>query len=783
MAQSLIIVESPAKARTLKKYLGTSFTVKASLGHVKDLPEKRLGIDIEHGFTPEYVAISGKKRVLQDLRTEAARAERIFLAPDPDREGEAIAWHIASELRTPSERLYRILLHEITQKGIHEALQHPGRIDEHKVSAQQARRLLDRLVGYKLSPLLWKKVQSGLSAGRVQSVALRIICDRERIIQAFEPQEYWTIDADMAVAEPPPFQARLHTINGAKAQIAVEADARRIVDELHQARYAVSNIKKSARRRQPAPPFTTSTLQQEAARKLRFAAQRTMRVAQALYEGLALGTEGEVGLITYMRTDSTRLAEEAVQEARQYIQAHHGKEYVATGTRKYKKQKAAQEAHEAIRPTSVLRTPEHVQPYLNAEQLALYTLIWKRLVASQMSPAVLDHTSVDITANQYMFRATGAVMRFPGFTVLYEESQPETPVQDAEEGGQNRALPPLTVGQEVEVKAVVPNQHFTQPPPRFTEASLVQELEKLGIGRPSTYAAILSTLHERKYVQDQERKLVPTELGTTINSLLIEHFPDLLDVQFTAQLEDKLDQIEEGQQDWVQTLHDFYEPFAVTLENATHKMRNIKREVEETDEVCEKCQRPMVIRWGRFGRFMACSGYPECKNTRELSAVDAPPTAAPTEAGTCEQCGQPMALKRGRYGEFLACTGYPTCKNTRPAAGVVMPCPQAGCGGTIVQRRSRRGRIFYGCTNYPRCDFSAWQRPVPQPCSQCQAPYRLEKPTKMQGMVLQCPKCKATEVVELAAGSPDSNGLPVAVTSTRRTTSAGKTRKRRAAVR
>lgn len=783
MAQSLIIVESPAKARTLKKYLGTSFTVKASLGHVKDLPEKRLGIDIEHGFTPEYVAISGKKRVLQDLRTEAARAERIFLAPDPDREGEAIAWHIASELRTPSERLYRILLHEITQKGIHEALQHPGRIDEHKVSAQQARRLLDRLVGYKLSPLLWKKVQSGLSAGRVQSVALRIICDRERIIQAFEPQEYWTIDADMAVAEPPPFQARLHTINGAKAQIAVEADARRIVDDLHQARYAVSNIKKSARRRQPAPPFTTSTLQQEAARKLRFAAQRTMRVAQALYEGLALGTEGEVGLITYMRTDSTRLAEEAVQEARQYIQAHHGKEYVATGTRKYKKQKAAQEAHEAIRPTSVLRTPEHVQPYLNAEQLALYTLIWKRLVASQMSPAVLDHTSVDITANQYMFRATGAVMRFPGFTVLYEESQPETPVQDAEEGGQNRALPPLTVGQEVEVKAVVPNQHFTQPPPRFTEASLVQELEKLGIGRPSTYAAILSTLHERKYVQDQERKLVPTELGTTINSLLIEHFPDLLDVQFTAQLEDKLDQIEEGQQDWVQTLHDFYEPFAVTLENATHKMRNIKREVEATDEVCEKCQRPMVIRWGRFGRFMACSGYPECKNTRELSAGDTPPVAAPTEAGTCEQCGQPMALKRGRYGEFLACTGYPTCKNTRPVAGVVMPCPQAGCGGTIVQRRSRRGRTFYGCTNYPRCDFSAWQRPVPQPCPQCQAPYRLEKPTKTQGTVLQCPQCKATEVVEPAAGSPDSNGQLVAVTAARRTTSAGKTRKRRAAVR
>jgi DNA topoisomerase-1 len=763
MAKSLIIVESPAKAKTIKKYLGPGFTVKASVGHVKDLPEHRLGIDIAHDFAPEYVPIKGKRKLLQELRAEAEKVERVYLAPDPDREGEAIAWHIASELhRTSPDHVYRILLHEITKKGITEALQQPGRIDEHKVSAQQARRLLDRLVGYKISPLLWQKVQRGLSAGRVQSVALRIICEREQEIQAFQSQEYWTIDATMVavdpvVADPLPFQARLHTISGKKADIATAEAAHAIVADLQAARYTVAEVKQTTRRRNPAPPFTTSTMQQEAARKLRFSAQRTMRVAQQLYEGLALGDEGEVGLITYMRTDSTRLADEAVQEARQYIHERYGKDYVPPQPRRYRSQKAAQEAHEAVRPTSVLRTPDRVKRYLSAEQHALYTLIWNRLVASQMSSAILDHTTVDITAKQYNFRATGAVMRFPGFTALYEESLAETVKPDADAGAHNRVLPPLVVGQEVQVTALEPNQHFTQPPPRFTEASLVSELEKLGIGRPSTYASILGTLRERRYVEDKERRLVPTELGTTVNGLLVDSFPDLLNVQFTAQLEDKLDQIEEGKCDWVATLHAFYEPFVVELQQATRKMRDVRKEVEETDEVCDKCQRPMVIRRGRFGRFMACSGYPQCKNTRELSTeTSAQAPVAPSVEVTCEQCGRLMALKRSRYGEFLACTGYPNCKATKPVVTSIMDCPEASCGGTIVQRRSRRGKTFYGCTNYPRCTFSLWQRPVPQACPQCATAYMLEKQTKKQGIIRQCPTCKYQEAV--AAVPQNGNG-------------------------
>ena len=462
------------------------------------------------------------------------------------------------------------------------------------------------------------------------------------------------------------FKPACASISGKKADVATAEEAQHIVADLQAVRYTVAEVKKTTRRRNPAPPFTTSTLQQEAVRKLRFSTQRTMRVAQQLYEGLALGDEGEVGLITYMRTDSTRLADEAVQEARQYIHEHYGKDYIPTQPRRYRSQKAAQEAHEAIRPTSVLHTPDQVKRYLSAEQQSLYTLIWNRLVASQMSSAVLDHTTVDVTARQYSFRATGAVMRFPGFTALYEESLAETVKPDTDAGAQNRLLPPLAVGQDVQVTSLEPNQHFTQPPPRFTEASLVSELEKLGIGRPSTYASILGTLRERRYVEDQDRRFIPTELGTTVNGLLVESFPDLLNVQFTAQLEDKLDQIEEGKREWVETLHAFYKPFMAELQQATHKMRDVRKEVEETDEVCEKCQRPMVIRRGRFGRFMACSGYPGCKNTRELSTeTPAQAPAAPSVAIACEQCGRPMALKRSRYGEFLACTGYPACKATQ----------------------------------------------------------------------------------------------------------------------
>lgn len=759
MAKSLIIVESPAKAKTLKKYLGPNFSVKASVGHVKDLPARRLGIDIDQDFAPEYVTIRGKGKVLQELRAAAKKAERIFLAPDPDREGEAIAWHIANELdRADQDQIYRVMLHEITQKGVTEALEQPGRIDEDKVAAQQARRLLDRLVGYKISPLLWKKVQRGLSAGRVQSVALRIICERDQEIAAFDSEEYWTLDANMDASEPPQFRSRLFAIEGEKVKVSNEADAQRIVDDLQDATYTVSSVKKSKRRRNPSPPFITSTLQQDAARKLYFSARRTMRVAQQLYEGLAVRDEGEVGLITYMRTDSTRISNEAIQEAQQFITETYGQDYVVSKTRKFKNQKAAQDAHEAIRPTSALRTPEQMAAYLNDEQLSLYTLIWKRFVASQMSSAVFDHTTVDIDAKQYRFRATGSIMRFAGFTTLYEEAAPEPSAEDTDTEGKNHTLPPLEEGERVTVQELLPKQHFTQPPPRFTEASLVHKLERLGIGRPSTYASILSTLRDRKYVDDTDRRFTPTELGVMVNELLVQCFPDILNVSFTADLEDKLDKIEGGEHNWIETLQNFYDPFVVDLQNAAETMRDVKKEFEETDEVCDKCSKPMIIRRGRFGRFMACSGFPECKNTRELATATDKDNGeaakpAPTVDFKCDLCGEPMALKRGRFGEFLACTGFPACKNTKPAA-VEMDCPLDGCGGQIVQRRSKRGRSFYGCTNYPTCNFSAWQRPVAKTCPQCQTPYLLEKRGKNDANItLSCPSkaCDYSEQADTAS--------------------------------
>jgi DNA topoisomerase-1 len=754
MAKSLIIVESPAKAKTLKKYLGPNFSVKASVGHVKDLPAKRLGIDIDKDFAPEYVTIRGKGKVLQELRAEAKKADQIYLAPDPDREGEAIAWHIANELKSADKsQIYRVMLHEITQKGVTEALRQPGRIDEDKVAAQQARRLLDRLVGYKISPLLWKKVQRNLSAGRVQSVALRIICERDQEITDFDSEEYWTLDANLRAAEPPQFRSRLFAIEGEKAKISTEAEIQRIVDDLQDSTYTVADVKKSKRRRNPSPPFITSTLQQDAARKLNFSARRTMRVAQQLYEGLAVGDEGEVGLITYMRTDSTRISDEAVQEAHRFITETYGPTYVVSKPRKFKNQKAAQDAHEAIRPTSVPRTPEQMADYLNDEQLSLYTLIWKRFVASQMSSAEFDHTTVDIDARQYRFRATGSIMRFAGFTTLYEEATAEAPVQDTDAEGKNNLLPSLRKGEVVALEELLPKQHFTQPPPRFTEASLVHELERLGIGRPSTYASILSTLRDRHYVDDSERKFVPTELGTMVNELLVQCFPDILNVSFTADLEDKLDKIEGGEYNWVETLQNFYDPFVVDLQNAAETMRDVKKEFEETDEVCDKCGKLMIIRWGRFGRFMACSGFPDCKNTRELptpkeNGEEAKP--APSVDVKCDVCGKPMALKRGRFGEFLACTGFPECKSTKPVA-VEMDCPLDGCGGQIVQRRSKRGRSFYGCTNYPTCTFSAWQRPVARTCPQCQSPYLLEKRPKQDPLgTLACPSktCDFSEKME-----------------------------------
>ncbi|PIE33450.1 DNA topoisomerase I [candidate division KSB3 bacterium] len=795
MAKSLVIVESPAKAKTINKYLGSNFTVKASVGHIKDLPPKKLGVDIDNDFTPEYVTIRGKGKVIQELKKAAKGVDRIYLAPDPDREGEAICWHIAEELKKSKQitnNIYRVMFNEITKKAIQEAIKHPGTIDTHRVDAQQTRRILDRLVGYKISPLLWKKVQKGLSAGRVQSVALRLICEREKEIQAFTSEEYWSITARLEGKTPPPFEAKLFKITQKKANIQNETQATAITNDLRQAQYIVDKITKKESRRRPVAPFTTSTLQQEAARKLRFSAKRTMMVAQKLYEGIELGKEGPVGLITYMRTDSTRIANEALEETRAYITERFGKEYLPSKPNIYKTQKSAQEAHEAIRPTSVQRDPQSVKQYLERDEFRLYELIWKRLVASQMKPAVLDVTTIDVAAGDYLLRATGSVIKFPGFMKLYIEGIDAKNDQEAEQDEKSQKkdtlLPLLKEGDALKLLELLPQQHFTQPPPRYTEASLVKELEKKGIGRPSTYAAIISTIVDRQYVTIAQRKLTPSELGMLITELLVENFPKILDVGFTANLEEQLDKIEEGQLDWTQSLHDFYQPFHQELERAAKEMRNIKKEREEmTDEQCEKCGEPMMIKYGRFGKFLACSGFPKCRNTRQLDE--------PSETGdgttdssehneanlpqeTCEKCGKPMVLKRGRFGTFLACSGYPDCKNTKkiaqgkngektvkevietdeicekcgsklvirdgrygkftacsnyPKCKYIKPqrtgvkCPEKDCDGELIQRRGRNRRTFYSCSNYPTCKYTVQQKPIPRECPACAAPFLIEK--------------------------------------------------------
>jgi DNA topoisomerase I len=812
MGKSLVIVESPAKAKTINKYLGTNFTVKASVGHIKDLPPKKLGVDIEQDFTPEYVTIKGKNDIIKELKSAAKQADTVYLAPDPDREGEAICWHIAEELKKSKELaqkpMYRVMFNEITKKAVSDAIQHPQQIDQHRVDAQQARRVLDRLVGYKLSPLLWKKVQKGLSAGRVQSVALRLICEREREILAFVAEEYWSITANLMGQNPPPFDAKLLKINGKKATIANEATATAIVNDLQTAKYIVDNITTKETRRNPVAPFTTSTLQQEAARKLRFTAKRTMSLAQKLYEGVELGAEGPVGLITYMRTDSTRISDEALNEVRGYIGQKYGKPYLPAKPQTYKTQKAAQEAHEAIRPTSVLHEPDTVKAYLDRDEWRLYELIWKRLVASQMEAAVLDVTTVDIAAEQYLFRATGSVMKFLGFMKLYIEGTDEQDEAAKDTGNgngngngeskdvspqeQDVLLPALKKGEILKLLKLLPKQHFTQPPPRYTEATLVKELEKRGIGRPSTYATILSTIEERQYVARKDRKFFPSELGMTVTELLVQNFPKVLDVGFTANFEEQLDQIEEGKLNWVQSLRSFYEPFSQELTRAATEMRNVKKEQEEaTDEVCEKCGSPMIIKPGRYGKFLACSGFPKCKNTRPLESLAKPGKKA-DDAGTegiaeqsaaesygeCEKCGKPMALKRGRFGTFLACTGYPECKNTKRIAqgkdgATVVKAPVVEtdetcekCGAKLVIREGRygkflgcskypkckfmkpmstgvkcpqegctgelvqrkaKGRIFYGCSRYPDCSYTIKFKPVARPCPKCHAPFVVEK--------------------------------------------------------
>ncbi|HUJ18139.1 MAG TPA: type I DNA topoisomerase [Nitrospirota bacterium] len=736
--KSLVIVESPAKAKTITKYLGKDYTVKASVGHIMDLPKSKLGVDIEKDFQPQYIQIKGKGPVVKELKSAAKKADRILIATDPDREGEAIAAHVAVVVSTTAktEEIYRVLFNEITKKAILAAIEKPGKIDPNKVDAQQARRVLDRLVGYQISPILWKKVRRGLSAGRVQSVALRIICEREEEIKAFVPEEFWSLTALLEGRVPPQFEAKLLKKDEEKLRVKSNEEVQKILADLKGKPYAVSKVEKKERRRNPVAPFTTSKLQQEGGRKLGFTSKRTMGIAQSLYEGVDLGKEGTVGLITYMRTDSTRVGKEAQDEARELIAAKFGKDYLPEKAPVYASAKSAQEAHEAIRPTSVMWEPDAIKQYLEPDQYKLYKLIWNRFVASQMNPAVIDQTSVDIKAGEYTFRATGSVVKFPGFMAVYMEEKAEDQAPSEDEG--EAVLPPLAEGDVLTLVKLAPKQHFTQPPPRFSEALLVKTLEEKGIGRPSTYAAIISTIQDRDYVQKIENKFRPTELGVLVNTLLVNHFPVIMDVAFTAKMEEELDKIEEGQMPWVDAVRDFYKPFNESLEKAQAEMKDFKAELTPTDITCEKCGKPMVIKWGRNGQFLACSGYPDCKNTKpfirkENGEVEAAPEETTDEL--CPKCGSPMVVKRGRFGKFLACSRYPDCSHTQGMSTGVA-CPEDG--GKIVERRSRFGKMFYSCANYPACKYAIWYKPVLRACPQCAAPFLVEKYSKKTGPFIAC---------------------------------------------
>ncbi len=752
--RALVVVESPAKA---KKYLGAGYVVKASVGHVKDLPKNGLAVDIDDGFKPHYEIIRGKSKVLKEIKDAARLAEVIYLAPDPDREGEAIAWHIAEELGKKNEgKTHRITFNEITKRAVQQAIAEPRALDKDLYASQVARRVLDRIVGYQISPILWDKVRRGLSAGRVQSVAVRLVVERERDIAAFVTEEYWTIDCALAAALPPSFMARVIKRAGKKFEPVSKEEADEAAGVLRAAEFRVAAVARKERRRKPGPPLITSKLQQEAANRLRFTAKRTMMLAQQLYEGVELGDEGSVALITYMRTDSTRVSNDALTAVREHIGARFGREYLPEQPNFYRSKKGAQDAHEAIRPTSMDYPPERVAPFLTADQLKLYSLIWRWFVASQMAAAVYDQTTVDIDAGPFALRATGSTLKFRGFLAAYGVAEVvEDEKEDKEEAGAlaKGELPALGEGEVLKLDAVLPEQHFTQPPPRFSESTLVKELEDSGIGRPSTYAAILSTIVSRGYIKKRhDGRFRPTELGTVITELLTASFPEVLDVKFTAQMEERLDEVEEGKSDWHELLASFYHGgFFASLERAKTEMRDVKREEVATEHTCGLCGQPMVIKWGRNGSFLACKGYPDCRNTRDYIRRDDQSIELVPEATTderCPTCGGPMVVKRGRFGQFLACQQYPECKGTRPMS-IGVACPK-GCGGYITERRSKRGRTFYGCSSYPACDFVSWDRPVTGPCPSCGSAYLIRRFLK-NGAVIKCPNksCGYTRDPEL----------------------------------
>jgi DNA topoisomerase-1 len=748
---TLVVVESPAKAKTIGKYLGRAYRVRATIGHIRDLPEKKIGIDIENGFEPEYVTIPGKEKTLAELKNVARDSREILLATDPDREGEAIAWHVAGQIRRKNGApIRRVLFHEITRDAIQAAIANAGEIDERKVDAQQARRVLDRLVGYKASPVLWKTVKKGISAGRVQTVALRLLVEREREIKAFKQVEYWTVQALLEKAGQE-FIAKLHHIDKKKPVIPDEAAAGRILANLESRKnFDITDVKRRERRKNAAPPFTTSTLQQEAAKKLSYGSKRTMRLAQDLYEGVELGDEGGIGLITYMRTDSTRVSEVSATQARDYVKMLFGKEFVSKNLQLYGdgKSKNAQDAHEAVRPTDPTRRPEHIQKYLSADQFKLYQLIWQRFIASQMSPAVFDTTTVDFDLSAetksgaaplpYLFRSTGSVMKFQGYLALYREAREEgdghgRALED------EQALPAVEVGESIPVKQITPSQHFTEPPPRFSEASLVKELERLGIGRPSTYASIISTLVDRRYAQLEQRRFFPTELGDQVERVMVKSFPDIFNVQFTSHMETDLDRIEEGEVNWRGMLKDFYGPFARSLKDAN--MEELIAEVHDLSaletERCPTCGGKLVARGGFFGPFVACENHPRtCKFTRPLRGDRKP--AEPTDQ-ICHECGGPMVIRHGRSGEFLGCSRFPKCRGTRSMPTGVK-CPKDG-GEISIRRSKKRGKAFYGCSNYPVCDFVIWDKPVAEVCPECGYVGAEMKSNKTRGDYRRCIKC------------------------------------------
>jgi DNA topoisomerase I len=745
VAESLVIVESPAKARTLGRYLGKGFTVVASVGHVRDLPKHDLGIDVEHGFAPSYQALPAKRKVISEIRNAAAHAERVLVATDPDREGEAIGWHLAELLRDTGKPVSRVLFHEITKRAVQEAIAAPRQLDQNLVDSQQARRVLDRLVGYTLSPLLWDKVKRGLSAGRVQSVALKMICGREAEIEAFVAEEYWHLDARLAAALPPSFTVRLAQRDGKKFAVHDGETAAAVRGELERATYVVGKVNKRRREQRAAPPFVTAKLQQAAYKRYRFAVRRTMQLAQKLYEGVDLGGGERVGLITYMRTDSVRVAAEALDAVRSLIVGQYGEAALPARPNFFKNRSEAQDAHEAIRPSDPARTPESMARFLNADELKLYTLIWQRFVASQMAAAVFDVTDVVVDAGRYGLKARGEVEVDPGFLRVYREEAEEAvrkPEAEEDEGLTARRLPPLTAGETLRLEEIAATQKFTQPPPRFTESTLVKALEENGIGRPSTYAQIIATISDRSYVTRTKGTFFPTELGKLVNRLLIGSFGDLVNESYTARLEQELDAIAEGKLAWREALQRFWGPFTEDLERARGDMASVKRAGVETSERCPTCGAPMLLRFGKYGEYLACSNYPTCKTTREPGAA-----AATGEPPSCPECNAPMVLKRSRYGPFWACSRYPACKGTRklttgkasPNTPTGVRCPECG-EGEVVEKRSRRGRSFWGCNRYPKCTFALPARPVPRPCPSCGAPFVVEKKSARRGVELVCVK-------------------------------------------